>query len=334
MISGQYPQTRMRRNRKHGFLRKLVQESKLTRTDLIYPIFVIDHPTRSENIPAMPDVMRLGFDPLLRTAELCLELGIPAIALFPAIDSSLKTPDAEEAFNPKGLIPKVTYELKKRFGELGIITDIALDPYTTHGQDGIVDNHHHILNDETIAALCEQALSHAQAGVDIVAPSDMMDGRISCIRKTLDQHGFVDTAILSYAAKYASHFYSPFREAVGSKKSLGKADKHTYQMHLTNSDEALYEASLDIKEGADILLVKPAMAYGDIIYRIKNELKVPTFAYQVSGEYAMLKAASQKNWLEEKHCVLEALGCIKRTGCNAIFSYYALQVAKWLQDAE
>ena len=330
MIIGQYPNTRLRRNRQHDFLRQLVQETHLINKDLIYPVFVLNHPTQCQPISAMPGINQLGFEPLYRTAESCLELGIPAMALFPCIPMSLKTADAEEAFNPKGLIPHVVYELKQRFPELGLITDVDLDPYTSHGQDGIINAKNQILNDETIATLCEQATCHAQAGADIIAPSDMMDGRIGMIRKALDQSGFSHTAILSYAAKYASNFYGPFREGVGSATALGRSSKKTYQMNIANSDEALHEAALDIQEGADMIMVKPAMAYTDVIYRLKQELKVPIFGYQVSGEYDMLKAASQQNWLSEKHCVLEALSCIKRAGCNAIFSYYALQAARWL----
>jgi len=327
---GQYPYTRMRRLRRDEFSRRLVRETRLTVEDLIYPVFVLDGKNRSEPIVSMPGIARQTLDRLLVQAEQCTKLGIPAIALFPVIAQNLKTRDAKEAFNPRGLIPRVVRGLKERLPELGIITDIALDPYTSHGQDGLIDSSGYVMNDETVEALTKQALIHAQAGSDIVAPSDMMDGRIRAIRKALEAKKFVHTRILAYSAKYASNFYGPFREAVGSALNLNNSNKHTYQMDPANSDEALREAALDLQEGADMVMVKPGMPYLDVLRRVKEELKAPTFVYQVSGEYAMLKAAAKQGWLNEKECVLEALLAFKRAGADAILTYFALDAASWL----
>ncbi|WP_090411807.1 porphobilinogen synthase [Nitrosomonas halophila] len=327
----QFPQKRMRRIRRDAFSRRLVRENHLRADDLIYPVFVLDGSNREEKVPSMPGVVRQSIDLLLRQAEQCLQLGIPAIALFPVIDPSLKSLTAGEAFNPDGLVPRAVQQLKQRFPELGIITDVALDPYTSHGQDGLIDEKGYVLNDETVSVLERQALTHAQAGADIVAPSDMMDGRVASIRTILDRHRCIHTRILAYSAKYASSFYGPFRDAVGSAATLGAGNKYTYQMDPANSNEALWEAGLDIQEGADMIMVKPGLPYLDIVRRIKDEYGVPTFVYQVSGEYAMLKAAAMNGWLDEEACVTEALLSCKRAGADAILTYFALDVAAWLQ---
>ncbi|SDX70089.1 porphobilinogen synthase [Nitrosomonas halophila] len=321
----------MRRIRRDAFSRRLVRENHLRADDLIYPVFVLDGSNREEKVPSMPGVVRQSIDLLLRQAEQCLQLGIPAIALFPVIDPSLKSLTAGEAFNPDGLVPRAVQQLKQRFPELGIITDVALDPYTSHGQDGLIDEKGYVLNDETVSVLERQALTHAQAGADIVAPSDMMDGRVASIRTILDRHRCIHTRILAYSAKYASSFYGPFRDAVGSAATLGAGNKYTYQMDPANSNEALWEAGLDIQEGADMIMVKPGLPYLDIVRRIKDEYGVPTFVYQVSGEYAMLKAAAMNGWLDEEACVTEALLSCKRAGADAILTYFALDVAAWLQ---
>ena len=327
-----FPSTRPRRMRRDEFSRRLMRENVLTTDDLIYPVFVLDGENRTEAVASMPGVQRQTIDVLLKTAKECVKLGIPALALFPVVDASLKSLDAAEAYNPNGLVPRTIKALKTNFPELGIITDIALDPYTSHGQDGLIDETGYVMNDETVAVLVKQALCHAAAGADIVAPSDMMDGRIGAIRAALEAKGQIHTRILAYSAKYASSFYEPFREAVGSAASLGKADKNTYQMDPANSDEAIKEVAMDISEGADMFMVKPGMPYLDIVRRVKTELKVPTYAYQVSGEYAMLKAAVQNGWLEEKACVLESLLSFKRAGADGILTYYAMDAARWLRE--
>jgi len=323
---------RPRRMRKDEFSRRLMREHHLRTDDLIYPVFVIEGKQKEEAIPSMPGITRQSMDLILETAKECFKLGIPAIALFPVIDPSLKTDNAKEAYNKEGLIQRVVEELKKHVPDLGVITDVALDPYTRHGQDGLIDASGYVLNDETVEVLIKQALSHARAGADIVAPSDMMDGRIGQIREALEKEGFVHTKILAYSAKYASSFYGPFRDAVGSAKNLGQSDKQTYQMDPANTDEALTEVGLDINEGTDMVMVKPGMPYLDILYRVKTTFGVPTYAYQVSGEYAMLKAASQNGWLDEKTVVMESLLAFKRAGADGILSYYALQVARWLAN--
>jgi len=330
-IYGRYPQRRMRRLRHDDFSRRLARENALTTDDLIYPVFVMEGKQGSQPVPSMPGVERLSLDRLLPVAERCLTLRVPALALFPAIDPSLKTPDGKEATNPNGLIPRVVAEIKKQFPELGVMTDVALDPYTSHGQDGVIDDTGYILNDETISILQQQALTQAHAGVDIVAPSDMMDGRVGEIRRALDARGFIHTRIMAYSAKYASGFYGPFRDAVGSAANLGKGNKYTYQMDPGNSNEALWEVGLDLAEGADMVMVKPGMPYLDIVRRVKDAFKAPTYVYQVSGEYAMLKAAADKGWLDERSCVLEALLGFKRAGADGILSYFALQAAEWLR---
>ncbi|MEK6592198.1 MAG: porphobilinogen synthase [Pseudomonadota bacterium] len=331
-MPGRFPQVRMRRMRRDDFSRRLMRESRLTTDDLIYPVFVIDGKNRTEAVNSMPGVKRYTIDRLLAHAEQCLKLDIPAIAIFPAIERSLKTADGREAANPRGLVPRTVAALKKRLPELGVITDIALDPYTTHGQDGVVDRTGYVLNDETIAALEKQALVCAAAGVDIVAPSDMMDGRIGAIRTALDGKNFIHTRILAYSAKYASGFYGPFRDAVGSSRQLGRGSKSNYQMDPANSDEALWEAGLDLKEGADMVMVKPGLPYLDIIRRIKDEFRAPTYVYQVSGEYAMLRAAIQNGWLEEERCIMETLLAFKRAGADGILTYFALDAARWLKQ--
>jgi len=331
-VYGSFPAVRMRRMRRDGFSRRLMREHVLTPDDLIYPVFVIEGKGRTQSVPSMPGVSRYTPDKLLPVAERCLKLGVPAMALFPAIDPSLKTPDGTEATNPDGLIPRVIGALKKRFPELGIMTDVALDPYTSHGQDGVIDSGGYILNDETLAILEEQALVQAAAGVDIVAPSDMMDGRIGRIRSALEAKEFIHTRIMAYSAKYASGFYGPFRDAVGSAANLGKGNKFTYQMDPANSDEALWEVGLDLQEGADMVMVKPGMPYLDIVRRVKDEFKAPTYVYQVSGEYAMLKAAFKNGWLSEKQCVMEALVGFKRAGADGILTYFALDAAQWLKE--
>ena len=332
--TGAFPATRMRRMRRDEFSRRLMREHVLTANDLIYPVFVLDGTDRSEAVPSMPGVERVSIDRLLGVAEEAMRLGVPALALFPVIDRAGKTPGAEEAWNPEGLVPRTVQALKANFPDLGVITDVALDPYTSHGQDGLIDPadpRGYVMNDETLEALAKQALCHAQAGADVVAPSDMMDGRIGRIRAELDGAGHVHTRILAYSAKYASSFYGPFRDAVGSAGNLGKGNKHTYQMDPGNSDEALREVELDIAEGADMFMVKPGMPYLDIVRRVKQELQVPTYAYQVSGEYAMLKAAAANGWLDERACALEALLSFKRAGADGILTYFALDAARWLQ---
>ncbi len=326
-----FPHKRMRRMRRDAFSRRLMRENTLTSADLILPVFVLGGEGREEDVASMPGVKRLSLDRLYPIAEECLKLGIPAMALFPVIDVALKTEGAEEAYNPDGLVPRTVAALKARFPELGIITDVALDPYTSHGQDGLIDKTGYVLNDETIAVLTRQAECHAGAGADVVAPSDMMDGRIHAVRETLDAAGFIHTRILAYSAKYASSFYGPFRDAVGSAANLGGGNKYTYQMDPANSDEALWEVGLDLQEGADMVMVKPGMPYLDIVRAIKETYKAPTFVYQVSGEYAMLKAAAQNGWLNEQACVLESLLAFKRAGADAVLSYYALDAARWLR---
>ncbi|MEE9339283.1 MAG: porphobilinogen synthase [Methylococcaceae bacterium] len=326
-----FPSTRMRRMRSHDFSRQLMRENNLTVNDLIYPMFVIEGSNQREKIPSMPDIERLSIDLILKEADQLSRLGIPAIALFPVTTSEKKSDDAKEAYSPDGLAQRCVKALKKSFPNLGIITDVALDPFTTHGQDGLVNSEGYVINDETIEVLCKQALSHAEAGVDIVAPSDMMDGRIGAIRTILESNNFINTQILAYSAKYASSFYGPFRDAVGSSSNLGKSDKYSYQMDPANSDEALREIELDLQEGADIIMIKPGMPYLDIIRRAKDQFAAPTFAYQVSGEYAMLKAASINGWLDEKQVVLESLLSFKRAGSDAILTYYAKSIAQWLQ---
>ena len=323
---------RPRRMRKDEFSRRLMREHHLRTDDLIYPMFVMEGHQKEEAIPSMPGIKRQSIDLIIDTAKECFKLGIPAIALFPVIDTKLKTEDAKEAYNPVGLIPRVVALLKQHIPQLGVITDVALDPYTSHGQDGLIDASGYVLNDETVAVLIKQALSHAKAGADIVAPSDMMDGRIGKIREELEKEGLIHTKILAYSAKYASSFYGPFRDAVGSSKNLGGSDKNSYQMDPANTDEALTEVELDINEGADMVMVKPGLPYLDIVYRVKTAFGVPTYAYQVSGEYAMLKAASQNGWLDEKAVVMESLLAFKRAGADGILSYYAMEVAQWLQE--
>ena len=322
---------RPRRMRKDEFSRRLMREHHLRSDDLIYPVFVMEGHQKEEAIPSMPGIKRQSIDLIIDTAKECFALGIPAIALFPVIDAKLKTEDAKEAYNSEGLIPRVVALLKQHVPDLGVITDVALDPYTSHGQDGLIDGSGYVLNDETVEVLIKQALSHAKAGADIVAPSDMMDGRIGKIREALEKAGFIHTKILAYSAKYASSFYGPFRNAVGSAKNLGKSDKNSYQMDPANTDEALTEVELDINEGADMVMVKPGLPYLDIVYRVKTAFGVPTYAYQVSGEYAMLKAASQNGWLDEKAVVMESLLAFKRAGADGILSYYAMEVASWLK---
>ena len=327
-----YPLGRPRRLRRDAFTRNLVRENAVTAHDLIYPVFVVDGKQQRVPIASMPGVERLSLDLLLPVAEECVKLGIPVMALFPVIDPALKTPDGREALNPEGLLPRVVQALKKHFPELGIMTDVALDPFTSHGQDGLLDEHNYILNDETVEVLVKQALTQAQAGVDIVAPSDMMDGRIGAIRRTLEVENLIHTRIMAYSAKYASAFYGPFRDAVGSASNLGKANKKVYQMDPGNSDEALREVALDIAEGADMVMVKPGMPYLDIVRRVKDEFKIPTFAYQVSGEYAMLKAAAQNGWLDHDAVMLESLLAFKRAGADGVLTYFALDAARMLQN--
>lgn len=330
--SHQFPQKRMRRMRRDEFSRRLIRETHLSANDLIYPVFVLEGKKREEKVASMPGITRQSLDILMHQAEKCLQLGIPALAIFPVIESNLKNLTATEAINPKGLVPRVVSTLKKNFPELGIITDIALDPYTSHGQDGLIDANGYVMNDETVAVLAQQALVHAQAGADVVAPSDMMDGRIAAIRSALDNKKYIHTRILAYSAKYASGFYGPFRDAVGSAGNLGSGNKYTYQMDPANSDEAIREVQLDLEEGADMIMIKPGMPYLDIVQRVKDQFGAPTFVYQVSGEYAMLKAASQNGWLDEKTCVLESLLAMKRAGADGILTYYAMEVAAWLKQ--
>jgi porphobilinogen synthase len=329
-IYGSFPAVRMRRMRRNEFSRRLMRENVLTPDDLIYPVFVLDGKARTEKVASMPGVERMTVDRLLPLAEQCLKLRIPVLALFPVIEQSLKTLDGREAWNPKGLVPRAAAALKKRFPELGIMTDVALDPYTSHGQDGVVDKAGYILNDITLDALVKQALAQAAAGVDIVAPSDMMDGRVGRIRAALEKAGHVHTKIMAYSAKYASGFYGPFRDAVGSAKNLGKGDKKTYQMDPANSDEALWEVGLDLAEGADMVMVKPGMPYLDVLRRVKDEFRAPTYVYQVSGEYSMLRAAIANGWLPES-CVMESLVAFKRAGADGILTYFAMDAAKALK---
>jgi len=328
-----FPMGRPRRLRRDSFTRNLVRENALTVHDLIYPVFVLDGQQRREPIESMPGVERLSLDLLLPVAEECVKLGIPVMALFPVIDASLKTEDGQEALNPEGLVPRVVRELKKRFPELGVMTDVALDPFTTHGQDGLPDENGYILNDETLEVLVQQAMTQAEAGVDIVAPSDMMDGRIGAIRAALESQNLIHTRIMAYSAKYASAFYGPFRDAVGSAANLGKSDKKVYQMDPGNSDEALREVAMDIAEGADMVMVKPGMPYLDVVRRVKDEFGVPTFAYQVSGEYAMLKAAAQNGWLDHDAVMLESLLAFKRAGADGVLTYFAIDAARMLRQA-
>jgi porphobilinogen synthase len=332
-VYGAFPAVRMRRMRRNDFSRRLMRESVLTANDLIYPVFILDGKNRTEKVASMPGVERMTIDKLLPLAEQCVKMRIPALALFPVIEQRLKSVDGKEAFNPKGLVPRAVAALKKRFPELGIMTDVALDPYTTHGQDGVIDDSGYILNDVTLDVLVKQALAQAAAGVDIVAPSDMMDGRIGRIRAALEKAGHIHTKIMAYSAKYASGFYGPFRDAVGSAKNLGKSDKQTYQMDPANSDEALWEVGLDLAEGADMVMVKPGLPYLDIVRRVKDEFKAPTFVYQVSGEYSMLRGAIGNGWLPES-CVLEALLAFKRAGADGILTYFALDAAKALAKSK
>lgn len=327
----QYPAYRPRRMRRDDWSRRLIQENHLRVDDLIYPVFLLPGSNQTQAVNSMPGIERMSLDRLFHVAEECVVLGIPVMALFPVIDASLKSNDGAEAFNPKGLVPSAVMELKKRFPTLGIMTDVALDPYTSHGQDGVLDEQHRILNDETVAILIKQALCHAQAGVDMVAPSDMMDGRIGAIRTALENQGLIHTRIMAYAAKYASSFYGPFRDAVGSASNLGKADKKTYQMDPANGDEAIREVGLDISEGADLVMVKPGMPYLDIVYRIKEAFGYPTYAYQVSGEYAMIKAAAQNGWLDHDAVMIESLLGFKRAGADGILTYFALEAARHLK---
>ncbi|MDP1690923.1 MAG: porphobilinogen synthase [Burkholderiaceae bacterium] len=326
-----FPASRPRRLRHDAFSRALVRENQLAPADLIYPVFVLDGQARAEDVASMPGVQRLSVDRLLPLAEQCLALGVPVMALFPVVDAARKTPDGREAINPEGLVPRAVRELKRRFPELGLLTDVALDPFTTHGQDGLIDDAGTILNDDTVAVLTQQALVQAEAGVDIVAPSDMMDGRIGAIRAALEARGRIDTKIMAYSAKYASAFYGPFRDAVGSAGNLGKSDKKTYQMDPANSDEALREVALDIAEGADMVMVKPGLPYLDIVRRVKDQFRMPTFAYQVSGEYAMLKAAAAKGWLDHDAVMMETLLAFKRAGADGVLTYFALDAARLLR---
>jgi porphobilinogen synthase len=331
--TGRYPATRLRRLRRDDFTRRLVREHRLAADDLIYPVFILDHAQRREPVASMPGVERLGLEPLLGVAEECLALGVPVLALFPVLEEARKSEDGREACNPDGLVPRTVRALKSRFPELGLLTDVALDPYTTHGQDGLIDASGYVLNDETVAVLARQALVQAQAGVDIVAPSDMMDGRIGALREALEAGGHIHTRIMSYAAKYASAFYGPFRDAVGSRSKLGKSNKAVYQMDPANGDEALREVAMDLQEGADMVMVKPGMPYLDIVHRVKEAFRVPTFVYQVSGEYAMLKAAALNGWLDEGAVVMESLIAFKRAGADGILSYFALDAARRLRAA-
>ncbi|HSM68636.1 MAG TPA: porphobilinogen synthase [Xanthomonadales bacterium] len=326
-----FPNTRMRRMRADDFSRRLMRETRLAEDDLIWPVFVLDGKDQSEPVASMPGVQRMSIDRLLERAAECLNLGVPAIALFPVTPDEAKSEDAREAYSPDGLAQRAVRALKKTLPELGVITDVALDPFTSHGQDGLIDDSGYVLNDETVEVLVRQALSHAEAGADVVAPSDMMDGRIGAIRHALEKHGHRNTRILAYAAKYASGFYGPFRDAVGSAASLGGGNKYSYQMDPANADEALREVALDLEEGADMVMVKPGLPYLDIVHRVKQAFGAPTLAYQVSGEYAMLKAASDHGWLDEESVVMESLTAIKRAGADAILTYYALQAAEWIR---
>ena len=327
----QYPAYRPRRMRRDDWSRRLIQENRLSPDDLIYPVFLLPGKNQTQTVTSMPGIERMSLDRLFSVAEECVALGVPVMALFPVIEASLKTIDGVEAFNPNGLVPNAVAELKERFPNLGIMTDVALDPYTSHGQDGILDQNNRILNDETVAVLVKQALCHAHAGVDIVAPSDMMDGRIGQIRAALENNQFIHTRIMAYSAKYASSFYGPFRDAVGSATNLGKADKKNYQMDPANSDEAIREVGLDISEGADMVMIKPGMPYLDIVHRIKDAFGYPTYVYQVSGEYAMLKAAANNGWLDHDAVMMESLIAFKRAGADGILSYFALEASRLLK---
>jgi len=331
--SQQYPAVRMRRMRRDPFSRALMRENTVTASDLIYPVFVLDGENQRQRVASMPGVERLSIDLLLKLAEEAVALGIPVLALFPMVDASFKTYDGVEATNPDGLIPRAVRALKKEFPQLGLMTDVALDPYTTHGQDGLPDENGYIVNEKTIDMLIRQAMAQADAGVDIVAPSDMMDGRIGAIRAKLEEGNFIHTRIMAYSAKYASGYYGPFRDAVGSAANLGKADKNTYQMDPANTDEALREVALDLAEGADMVMVKPGMPYLDVVRRVKDEFKVPTFAYQVSGEYAMLQAAFQNGWLDPDKVVMETMMAFKRAGADGVLTYFAMDVARRLKAA-
>jgi porphobilinogen synthase len=327
-----YPASRMRRMRRDPFSRRMMRENRLSPDDFIYPVFVLEGAGQREAVPSMPGVDRMSIDLLLEEARSCRDLGIPALALFPVTPQEAKSEDAREAYNPGGLAQRAVRALKTALPDLGVITDVALDPFTTHGQDGLIDADGYVMNDETVAVLVKQALSHAEAGADIVAPSDMMDGRIGEVRRALEEAGHRNTRILAYSAKYASSFYGPFRDAVGSAANLAGGDKYSYQMDPGNSDEALHEVALDLQEGADMVMIKPGMPYLDIVRRVKETFQAPTFAYHVSGEYAMLKAAAQNGWLDERAVVLEALLCLKRAGADGIITYYAKQAAQWLAD--
>ena len=333
MANARFPDTRMRRMRRDDFSRRMMRETNLAPSDFILPVFVLDGAGREEPVDSLPGVSRKSIDRLARDAQDCLNLGVPAIALFPVIAPALKTDDASQAWRPDDLVPRAVRALKARFPTLGVITDVALDPYTSHGQDGLVDAQGYVMNDETVEALVKQALCHAEAGADFVAPSDMMDGRIGALRRALDADGFQRTRILAYSAKYASSFYGPFRDAVGSATNLQGGDKYSYQMDPGNSDEALREVALDIAEGADMVMIKPGLPYLDIVRRVKDRFGMPTAVYQVSGEYAMLKAAAQRGWLDERACVLEALTGMKRAGADAILTYFALDAARWLSES-
>ncbi|MBR7801655.1 porphobilinogen synthase [Undibacterium fentianense] len=332
--TAQFPHIRMRRMRRDAFSRNLMRENQVSSADLIYPVFLIDGQNKVESVASMPGVERMSLDKLLEVADDCVQLGIPVLALFPSIDHALKTEDGIEACNPNGLIPRAIRALKARCPELGILTDIALDPYTSHGQDGVINADGYVLNDETTAILVKQALTHAAAGADVVAPSDMMDGRIGAIRSALEEHGFIYTRIMAYSAKYASAFYGPFRDAVGSASNLGKSNKANYQMDPANSNEALREVALDLAEGADMVMVKPGMPYLDIVRRVKDEFKVPTFAYQVSGEYAMIKAAAQNGWLDHDKTMMEAILAFKRAGADGVLTYFARDIARLLKQTK
>ena len=327
-----YPHTRKRRMRRDDFSRRMMREHELSANDFIYPMFILDGKQRREAVESMPGIDRVSVDLLLEEAEKISALGIPAITLFPVVGADGKSDRADEAWNPDGLVQRAIRALKEAHPELGVITDVALDPYTSHGQDGLLDSNGYVTNDETVEVLIKQALSHAEAGADVVAPSDMMDGRIGRIREALESDGHINTRILAYSAKYASSFYGPFRDAVGSAANLAGADKYSYQMDPANSNEAIYEVALDIDEGADMVMIKPGMPYLDIVRRVSEELQFPTFVYQVSGEYAMLKAAGQNGWIDERACVLEALLSIKRAGADGILTYFAMDAAAWLQE--
>jgi porphobilinogen synthase len=331
-FAGKFPARRPRRMRRDDFSRRMMRETVLTPDDFIYPVFVLDGERRAEPVASLPGISRRSVDGVLAEAERCVSLGIPALALFPVIPREQKSDDAAEAWNDQGLVPRAVRALKARFPALGVVTDVALDPYTSHGQDGLIDATGYVMNDETVEALVRQALCHASAGADVVAPSDMMDGRVGALRAALDAQGRIHTRILAYSAKYASSFYGPFRDAVGSAATLGGGNKYTYQMDPANSDEALWETSLDLAEGADMVMVKPGLPYLDIVRRVKDAFGMPTAVYQVSGEYAMLKAAAQAGWLDERPCVLEALTGMKRAGADAILTYYAITAAQWLRE--